>query len=73
MPAALWCAVRFLAGDRRMDTWFGEDAVFDHEIEKEFLDDIEAALAEELEAETAEITDEEAEIDANATSLSSSN
>ena len=22
--------------DRRMDTWFGEDAVFDHEIEKEF-------------------------------------
>lgn len=31
---------------------------------EEFLDDIEAALAEELEAETEEFTDEEAEIDA---------
>ena len=31
---------------------------------EEFLDDIDEALAEELEAETAEITDEEAEIDA---------
>lgn len=31
---------------------------------EEFLDDIDAALAEELEAETTEITDEEAEIDA---------
>lgn len=29
--------------DRRMDTWFSEDAVFDHEIEKEFADDVEAA------------------------------
>jgi len=29
--------------DRRMDIWFGEDSVFDHEIEKEFLDDIEKA------------------------------
>lgn len=26
--------------DRRMDIWFGEDPVFDHEIEKEFADDI---------------------------------
>ena len=29
--------------DRRMDIWFGEDPVFDHEIEKEFVNDIEAA------------------------------
>jgi uncharacterized protein (DUF924 family) len=29
--------------DRRMDTWFGEDAVLDHEIKQEFSDDIEAA------------------------------
>jgi len=29
--------------DRRMDTWFGEDAVFDHEIDKEFSNDIDAA------------------------------
>ena len=29
--------------DRRMDIWFGEDPVFDHEIEKEFSDDIEKA------------------------------
>ena len=29
--------------DRRMDIWFGEDPVFDHEIEKEFADDIEKA------------------------------
>jgi uncharacterized protein (DUF924 family) len=29
--------------DRRMDTWFSEDSVFDHEIEKEFADDVEAA------------------------------
>jgi uncharacterized protein (DUF924 family) len=29
--------------DRRMDIWFSEDAVFDHEIEKEFADDVEAA------------------------------
>ena len=31
---------------------------------EEFLDDIEAAMAEELEAELSEVTDEEAEIDA---------
>ena len=26
-----------------MDTWFGEDAVFDHEIQKEFADDVSRA------------------------------
>jgi uncharacterized protein (DUF924 family) len=34
--------------DRRMDTWFSEDSVFDHEIEKEFLGDIERATKGEL-------------------------
>ncbi|MEX2496517.1 MAG: DUF924 family protein [Woeseia sp.] len=29
--------------DGRMDIWFGEDSVFDHEIEKEFMDDVEDA------------------------------
>ena len=29
--------------DRRMDIWFGEDAAFDAEIEKDFADDIEQA------------------------------
>lgn len=29
--------------DRRMETWFSEDPVFDHEIEKEFADDVTAA------------------------------
>jgi uncharacterized protein (DUF924 family) len=29
--------------DRRMDTWFGEDPVFDHEIRKEFADDVDNA------------------------------
>jgi uncharacterized protein (DUF924 family) len=29
--------------DRRMDVWFGEDPLFDQEIEKEFADDVEAA------------------------------
>ncbi len=29
--------------DARMETWFGEDPVFDHEIEKEFAGDVEAA------------------------------
>jgi len=29
--------------DRRMDIWFGGDAVLDHEIEKEFANDIDAA------------------------------
>jgi len=35
--------------DRRMDIWFSEDAVFDHEIEKEFADDVDAASAGKLE------------------------
>ena len=34
--------------DRRMDTWFSEDPVFDHEIEKEFLGDIKQATKGEL-------------------------
>jgi uncharacterized protein (DUF924 family) len=29
--------------DRRMDVWFGEDPVFDHEIEKEFSGDVKNA------------------------------
>ncbi|MGH8196172.1 MAG: DUF924 family protein [Woeseiaceae bacterium] len=29
--------------DGRMETWFGEDPVFDHEIEKEFSDDVQDA------------------------------
>ncbi len=34
--------------DRRMDTWFGEDAVFDHEIRKEFADDVDKACKGQL-------------------------
>jgi uncharacterized protein (DUF924 family) len=34
--------------DRRMDMWFSEDPVLDHEIEKEFADDIDAACAGSL-------------------------
>ena len=40
--------------DRRMDIWFGEDPVFDHEIEKEFSDDIELASAGKLDHWAAE-------------------
>ncbi len=29
--------------DHRMDIWFGEDPVFDHEIEREFKNDVDAA------------------------------
>ena len=29
--------------DQRMDIWFGEDQVFDHEVKKEFADDVEQA------------------------------
>ena len=29
--------------DRRMDIWFGEDSVFDHECKKEFADDVDKA------------------------------
>ncbi len=34
--------------DRRMDIWFGEDPVFDHEIEKEFSADVDKASQAEL-------------------------
>jgi uncharacterized protein (DUF924 family) len=34
--------------DRRMDMWFSEDPVLDHEIEKEFANDIDAACAGNL-------------------------
>ena len=34
--------------DRRMDIWFSEDPVFDHEIEKEFAGDVERACDGEL-------------------------
>ena len=34
--------------DGRMDLWFGEDQVFDHEIEKEFREDVESASAGKL-------------------------
>jgi uncharacterized protein (DUF924 family) len=40
--------------DRRMDIWFGEDAVFDHEIEKEFSDDVVAACDGKLDHWAAE-------------------
>ena len=34
--------------DRRMDLWFSEDPVFDHEIEREFAADVDAASAGQL-------------------------
>lgn len=34
--------------DRRMDVWFGEDPMFDHEIQKEFAGDVERASAGNL-------------------------
>ena len=34
--------------DQRMEIWFGEDPVFDHEIEKEFASDVDAASAGKL-------------------------
>jgi uncharacterized protein (DUF924 family) len=34
--------------DGRMDVWFGEDPVFDHEIAKEFSDEVEAASSGKL-------------------------
>ncbi len=34
--------------DRRMDTWFGGDPDFDHEIQKEFADDVDRACQGEL-------------------------
>jgi uncharacterized protein (DUF924 family) len=41
-----WFQEQGLSGpqiDRRMDTWFGEDAAFDHSIRTMFADDVEAA------------------------------
>jgi uncharacterized protein (DUF924 family) len=40
--------------DHRMDMWFGDDPVIDHEIEKEFADDINAACAGNLDHWAAE-------------------
>ena len=40
--------------DRRMDIWFSEDPVFDHEIEKEFADDVAAACEGQLDHWAAE-------------------
>lgn len=40
--------------DGRMDVWFGEDPVFDHEIEKEFGDDVELASSGALDHWAAE-------------------
>ena len=40
--------------DRRMETWFSEDPVFDHEIEKEFSDDVAAACKGKLDHWAAE-------------------
>ncbi len=34
--------------DRRMDIWFGEDEIFDHEIRKDFANDVERASKGEL-------------------------
>jgi uncharacterized protein (DUF924 family) len=34
--------------DGRMDIWFGEDSVFDHEVAKEFSDDVDRASEGEL-------------------------
>jgi len=34
--------------DHRMDIWFGEDPVFDHEIEKEFSNDVDLACEGQL-------------------------
>jgi uncharacterized protein (DUF924 family) len=40
--------------DRRMDIWFGEDPVFDREIEEEFSDDVERACEGKLDHWAAE-------------------
>ena len=43
---AFWFREQVLSApqiDHRMDIWFGEDPVFDHEIEREFKNDVEAA------------------------------
>lgn len=48
---AFWFKEKALSApqiDGRMDVWFGEDAVFDHEIKKEFAGDVERASKGEL-------------------------
>ncbi len=43
---AFWFEEKALSApqiDRRMDVWFGEDEVFDHECKKEFANDVELA------------------------------
>ena len=43
---AFWFEEKALSApqiDRRMDVWFGEDEVFDHECKKEFVNDVELA------------------------------
>ena len=43
---AFWFEVKALSApqiDHRMDVWFGEDEVFDHECKKEFSNDVELA------------------------------
>jgi uncharacterized protein (DUF924 family) len=40
--------------DQRMEIWFSEDPLFDHEIEKEFSDDVDAASAGKLNHWSAE-------------------
>jgi uncharacterized protein (DUF924 family) len=40
--------------DRRMDIWFGEDPVFDHELEKEFANDVDLASEGKLDHWAAE-------------------
>ena len=40
--------------DRRMDKWFGEDPVFDHQIEREFGGDVESASNGQLDYWAAE-------------------
>ncbi len=51
MILAFWFEEKELTApqiDQRMDVWFSENPVFDHEIEKEFLTDVEAASAGKL-------------------------
>lgn len=48
---AFWFMERALSApqiDQRMETWFSEDPVFDHEIEEEFADDVAAASVNKL-------------------------
>jgi len=48
---AFWFKAKELTApqiDGRMDVWFGEDTIFDHEIEKEFSSDIDLASTAKL-------------------------